>query len=92
MFVSIACDVANEDHRLAVQRLLAQYGFKKIQRDLYEHTSIAEAVLARLKRDVDKATDFYDSVRFYQFPIDETLVITSLKEKRWRKLMVQSKP
>ena len=89
MFVSVACDVGNDDHRIAVQKLLSQYGFKKIQRDLYEHTSIAEAALTRLKRDIDKTTDYYDSVRFYQFPLNETLVITSLREKRWRKLVVQ---
>ena len=89
MFVSVMCDIATDDHRIAVQRLLKQYGFSKIQRDLYESTSIGNTALTRLKKDIDRVIDSYDTIRFYQFPMDDTFVITSLREKKWRKLAVQ---
>ena len=76
-------------HRIAVQRLLISYGFTKVMKDLYESTLITETALTRLKRDLDRATDSYDSIRVYQYPMQDTLVITSLKENRWRKLVVQ---
>ena len=35
--------------------------------------------------DLDRATDSYDRVRFYQYPFDDTLVITDLETKKWRR-------
>ena len=87
MFVAVACDIANDDHREEVYRLLQVYGLSKIQENLYESVSITENTLSRLKRDIDKTTDSYDSVRFYQFPLEGTLGITSLKRKQWRRTM-----
>jgi CRISPR-associated protein Cas2 len=90
MFVAVMSDVSSDDHRLAVQRLLVQYGFNKTMKDLYESTTISESALTRLKRDIDRATDSYDTIRLYQYPVQDTLVISSLKEKRWRKLVVRT--
>jgi hypothetical protein len=35
-------------------------------------------------------TDSYDSQRFYQYPMEDTLVVSILKEKKWRKTVVSS--
>jgi len=91
MFVSIVLDLGNEDSEKAVQSLLLRYGFKQVQRNTFESTSIVDKYLSRLKLDIDRATDFYDTVRFYQYPVEETLVITTLTEKRWRRLIVKEK-
>jgi CRISPR-associated protein Cas2 len=89
MLVAVACDIASDDHRRVVYDLLLQYGFKRIHRDLFESAAVDDGALVRLKRDVDRATDSYDKVRFYQFPMEQTLVITSLEAKKWRKLKVK---
>lgn len=90
MFIAVSCDCANDDHRRAVTRLLEQYGFRQVQESLFESTSLNESLLARLKRDIDRLTDSYDSLRLYQYPLGETLVITSLKEKKWRRYTIRT--
>ncbi len=90
MFVSIVCEISNDDHKIAVNHILLEYGFKQIFEILYESTTIKEKELARLKRDIDRRTDSYDSVRIYQYPLDEVLVITTLRDKRWRRVIVKS--
>ncbi|MCK5674399.1 MAG: CRISPR-associated protein Cas2 [Spirochaetales bacterium] len=90
MFVSIVCEISNDDHKIAVKHLLIEYGFKQIFEILYESTTIKEKELARLKRDIDRRTDSYDSVRIYQYPLDEVLVITTLRDKRWRRVTVKA--
>ena len=89
MFVAIICDIGSEDNKKAVFDLIRLYGFKKIMENVFESSSIKEETLLRLKRDIDKATDFYDKVRFYQFPLDDTLAVTYLTEKRWRKIVLK---
>ncbi|TFG62334.1 MAG: CRISPR-associated endonuclease Cas2 [Spirochaetales bacterium] len=89
MFVSIACDIGSEDNKKAVFDLLKQYGFRQVMKEVFESTKIKENSLLRLKRDIDKATDFYDKIRFYQYPMEETLSITFLTEKKWRKTIVK---
>ena len=69
--------------------LLSQYGFQKVQQGVYEHTSINDEYLIRLKKDIDRHTDSYDIIRMYQYPMENTLVITTLKQKKWRKLVVK---
>ena len=91
MFVSIIVDLGNEDSQKIVQNLLFRYGFKQIQSNTFESLSINENNLSRLKLDLDRATDFYDSIRIYQYPINDTLVITSLTEKRWRRNILKEK-
>jgi len=43
-----------------------------------------------LKRDIDRLTDSYDAVRIYQYPLENTLQISTLKDKKWRKLIVRA--
>ena len=70
--------------------LLAQYGYRHVLKNLFESAAVDAQDLARLKRDIDKSTDSYDKVRFYQYPMEQTLVISSLEEKKWRKLKVRA--
>ncbi len=86
MFVSVVCEISNDDNKIAVKHLLFEYGFKPVFEILYESTTIKEKELARLKRDIDRRTDSYDSVRMYQYPLDGGLVITTLRDKRWRRV------
>lgn len=89
MFVSVACELGSEDHRGDLYNLLKQYGFTAVLEGVFESVSLKPPALARLKRDIDRNTDSYDIVRVYQYPIEGTLVISSLEGKRWRKIVVQ---
>ena len=88
MFVAVACDLGNADRLASVGNLLLQYGFRKLQQNLHESAVISEKSLLRLKKELDGLTDSYDSLRFYQYPLEDTLVVSSLKEKKWRKLVL----
>jgi CRISPR-associated protein Cas2 len=90
MFVSIAVDPGSEGRAKELADLLAQYGFEKIQRGLWESAFVSPETLSRVKRDLDKATDAFDRVRLFQFPIDGTLVLTSLKDKKWRRMVAKN--
>jgi CRISPR-associated protein Cas2 len=90
MFVAVACEFASEEHRTSGGGILAQYGFRKVLRDAFENTAVSDAALSRLKRDLDRIADSYDSIRLYQYPVDGTLAITILKEKKWRRLIVKA--
>lgn len=88
MFVAVACDLGNAEHRSRVHNVLLQYGLKKLQENLYESTAISEKNLLGLKKELDRLTDSYDSLRFYQYPLEGTLAVSSLKEKKWRKMLL----
>ncbi|MCX7025732.1 MAG: CRISPR-associated endonuclease Cas2 [Spirochaetes bacterium] len=89
MFVSIVCDMGSEDSRAALYDLLPQYGFEKAQRACFESAQVSEKQLSAVKRDIDKITDYYDTIRMYQFPVEGTLAISILKENKWRKVIVR---
>jgi len=89
MFVSIVLDMGGEDSRAAVYNLLPQYGFERIQKACFECASIKERDLVALKREIDRATDAYDKVRIYQYPVDGTLAITVLKDNKWRRVLIR---
>ena len=91
MFVSIAIDPGSEGRENELADLLGQYGFKKIQRFLWESAAVSTDTLNRLKRDLDKATDGFDKLRFFQFPMEGTLVLSSLRDKKWRRLVAVGK-
>ncbi len=92
MFVSVVLDPGSPDTARAMVSLLTQMGFKKAQRSCYESMKVSVDDLSKLKREIDRVTDYYDSVRFYQFPVGGMFVITELKEKRWRKCQFQGNP
>jgi CRISPR-associated protein Cas2 len=85
MYVAVCVELAGDDSRRTADALLAGYGFKRVLSGLYESLTVTDEGLARLKRDLDRATDSYDGVRLYQYPIDDTLVITDLETKKWRR-------
>ncbi len=89
MFVAVMCEIVSDDNRKDVENILKLYGLEMKIKNLYETTSIGEKTLSRLKRDIDRATDSYDTVFFYQFPVQETLVVTSLEKKKWRRRLLQ---
>ncbi len=90
MFVSIVLDPGSTDSARAMVNLLAHTGFKKIQRACWENMSLSEGDLAKLKKEIDSVTDYYDNVRIYQFPLDGMFVITELKEKRWKRCQMKA--
>jgi CRISPR-associated protein Cas2 len=90
VFVAIACELVNEEHRSDVYSLLKQYGFSRVVGDVFESVSFRSELLSRLKRDIDRRTDFYDKVKMYQYPLDGVLVVTSLADKKWRKTIMRS--
>jgi CRISPR-associated protein Cas2 len=89
MFVSVICDCASEEHRGAVHDTLRQHGFRKTVKDAFESAAVTDALLVRLKRELDRICDSYDSIVLYQYPVENTLAITTLKEKKWRRLIVK---
>ncbi|GAB1481213.1 hypothetical protein MASR2M78_00280 [Treponema sp.] len=89
MFVSIAVDPGSEERAREIADLLARYGFEKMQRGLWESAVVAPVTLERLKRDLDRTTDAYDRLRIFQFPVDGTLVISGLRDKKWRRLVAR---
>ena len=91
MFVSISCELANDDHILAIQLLMKEYGFTEVVRNLFESAKLKEEVLSRLKRDIDRRTDSFDIIRIYQYPLEDTLVITTLRDKHWKRTVVKKR-
>jgi CRISPR-associated protein Cas2 len=89
MFVSIAVDPGSEGRAKELADLLSQYGLEKVQRGLWESAFISPDTLNRLKRDLDRATDAFDRLRIFQFPVNGTLVLSSLRDKRWRRLVAK---
>ena len=90
MFVAIAVDAGSEQRARDLAELLAQYGFQRVQRGLWESITVSPGTLARLKRDLDKAADGFDKLRFFQFPMEGTLVLSSLREKKWRRSVARN--
>lgn len=91
MFVSVVIDSGSEDSQRLLGSLLLRYGFTQVQKNCYESLSVSEKQLARLKLDIDRGSDFYDSIRVYQFPMEDTLVITAQNEKRWRRKIIKER-
>jgi CRISPR-associated protein Cas2 len=89
MFVSVAVDPGSEGRAKELADILGQYGFEKIQRGLWESTFITPDTLDRLKSDLDRATDGFDRLRLFQFPVNGTLVLSSLRDKKWRRLVAR---
>ena len=90
VFIAIACEFVSEEHREDVYNLLKQYGFSRAVGEVFESLSLKPELLPRLKRDIDRRTDYYDKVRMYQYPLEGFLVVTSLSEKKWRKTILHS--
>ena len=83
-------DPASEDRARELADLLAQYGFQRVQRGLWESSTVSQETLLRIKRDLDKITDGFDKLRLFQYPVDGTLVLSSLRDKKWRRMVARN--
>ena len=90
MFVAIAVDASSEARAKELADLLGQYGFKRVQRFLWESMTVSQDTLNRVKRDLDKATDGFDRLRLFQFPMEGTLVLSTLRDKKWRRMVAKN--
>ncbi|MBR3549472.1 MAG: CRISPR-associated protein Cas2 [Treponema sp.] len=90
MFVSIVLEPGSIDSVRNIFNLLGHTGFKQIQKSCWENSSLSDADLTSLKKEMDRYTDYYDNIRIYQFPLEGKFVITELKEKKWRRLVLNS--
>ena len=89
MFVSVAIDPGSESRAKELADLLGQYGLERIQRGLWESACVSPGTLNRLKRDLDKATDAFDRIRIFQFPVEGTLALSTLRDKKWRRMIAR---
>ena len=90
MFVSIVLVLGSEGRDEEIEDFLSMYGFTAVQKGLWESVSLLEKYLPRIKRDIDRRTDYYDKVRMYQYPMEGKLVITTLDHKRWKRVVVKT--
>jgi CRISPR-associated protein Cas2 len=86
MFVSVALDPGSQGRAKELADLLAQYGFQEVQGGLWESALVTPQVLSRLKTDLDRATDAFDRLRIFQFPVNGTLELSALRDKKWRRM------
>lgn len=90
MFISVIVESGSVDSGEAIFSILSQFGFKKVQKFCWENMNFAESSLSLLKKNIDNITDYYDTIRFYQFPINDMFVITELRQKKWRRCQFKS--
>lgn len=89
MFISVVLDPGGEESARQLAEILATYGFEKVQRACWESASITDQMVLKLKQEIDRVTDYYDSVRLYQFPVEGVLAITVLSKKKWKRIVVK---
>lgn len=91
MFISVICDFGSENSQRLVTSLFYQYGLVERQKNVFEINVISERQVAALKLDIDRVTDAYDHIRIIQYPVESSLVISVLNEKKWRKKVIRDK-
>ncbi|MCL2481048.1 MAG: CRISPR-associated protein Cas2 [Spirochaetaceae bacterium] len=89
MFVSVNYELSNDDTIKKVRDILIFYRFKEVLKNVFESEAIQENTLKRLKRDIDRVTDHFDKVRFYQYPYEEQFAISLLEKKKWKKMILK---
>ena len=92
MFVSVIVDPGSVESSKAVTAVLMEYGLKKVQRACWEHVALPEKKLNLLKKDIDRVTDYYDSVRMYQYPVQGMLAVTEMSRKKWKRCLLRPTP
>lgn len=90
MFVSVVLDPSSMDSAKSLSTVLTHLGFKKIQRACWEHTSVSEQLFSGLKKEIDRVTDYYDTIRIYQYPVDGMFAITELSKKKWKRCVLRA--
>lgn len=85
MFVSFVLDPGDIETSKAIVSILLKFDFKKVQRACYENLEISESQLSIVKNEIDKVTNYYDTIRIYQFPVNGNFSVTELREKKWKR-------
>jgi len=89
MFVSVTYDLSSDDTLKKMREILIFYGFTEVLKNVFETQFIKDNTLKKLKRDIDRVTDHFDKVRFYQYPYEELFAITILEKKKWKRLLLK---
>lgn len=89
MFVSVMLDPGGEESARLLADVLATWGFDKVQRACWESATVSESSLIQIKQEIDRVTDYYDTVRLYQYPVEGVLAITVLSKKSWKRILVR---
>ncbi|MBM7021994.1 CRISPR-associated protein Cas2 [Treponema sp. Marseille-Q4523] len=90
MFVSVVLDPGGVDTAQSLASVLSHYGFRKVQRACWESADIGVMQLSQLKREIDRVTNYYDTVRMYQYPMQGMFSITELRRKKWRRCLLKA--
>ncbi|MBQ9495759.1 MAG: CRISPR-associated protein Cas2 [Treponema sp.] len=88
MFVAIMLDPGGIDTAQSLASVLTHYGFHKVQRACWESSEVGVMQLSQLKREIDRVTNYYDTVRMYQYSGKGVFTITELHRKRWRRCIL----
>ena len=88
MFIAVNIDLASDDSKNNIRRILREFGLKKIMPNLYESFEFHPNQLGNFKRDILNNVDIYDKLRLYQFPLEETFKISYLDSKKWKRLSI----
>ncbi|WP_407429427.1 CRISPR-associated protein Cas2 [Treponema sp.] len=91
MFVSVVLDPGGIDSAKAIAAILSRHSFRKIQKACWECTQINEVQLTSLKHEIDSVTDYYDTLRIYQFPVNSNFAVTELRHKQWKRSVYGAK-
>ena len=90
MFVSVVLDPGGVDTAQSLSSVLAHYGFPKVQRACWASADVGVMQLSQLKREIDRVTNYYDTVRMYQYPLRGMFSITELHRKKWRRCLLKA--
>jgi len=88
MFLSIVTDLVTDDSDIKVDKVLREYGIKKIQHKLYESFEFPSRKLGNLKKDITDCLDMDDKIRMYQFPLEDTFKISYIENRKWKRLSI----
>ena len=89
MFISISLDLASPESQNNVIKIINEYGFKKIQSNLFESFEFPLNKLGNFKRDLTNCLDTYDNIRIYQYPLEDTFKISYFISGKWKRLSMK---
>jgi len=88
MFIGIVLDLASMDSEKTIQKILTEYGIKKVQSNLYESFEFPSKRLGNLKKDLTDSIDMDDKIRIYQYPLDKCFKISYIQDRKWKRLSI----
>ena len=89
MFVSVVLDPSSMDTARSLSSVLTHFGFMKIQRACWEHTALTLDSFNSLRKEIDRVTDYYDTIRIYQYPLEGKMAVTELAKKKWKRCLLR---